>query len=348
MENKIKTREEVIKITKQFQREGKRVGFTSGTFDFLHAGHVDYLYEAKKKCDLLIVGVNTDESVKKYKDPNRPINNEKQRTKVISGLEMVDYVFLFNEINNNLNIELIKPDFYIKAGDYSLDKLTSKPLVEKYGGSVILIPIKEETSTTAIFEKIKNLPSEEDYVSIENKDKEMIKAVFLDRDGVINEGISYLYEPEKFTFTKNALEGLKDIQDKGYKIIIATDQAGIGLGYFSKEDFFKLNGYMFKLLGPYGIKIDKIYYCPHSITEECNCKKPKTGLIEKAVNDYNGRIDIKNSYFIGDQTSDIKCGKDFGLKTILVKTGKAGTDKKFDIKADEIVEDLLDASRRIK
>src|SRR3989344_3349348 len=105
MNSKIKSREKIIEIVNNLKNEGKKVGFTSGAFDILHAGHVDYLYKTKENCDILILGLNSDESIKKYKDPNRPINNFEFRAKVVSSLEMVDFVFGFEEVNNNVNIE---------------------------------------------------------------------------------------------------------------------------------------------------------------------------------------------------------------------------------------------------
>ena len=131
----------------------------------------------------------------------------------------------------------------------------------------------------------------------------------------------------------------------GYRLIIITTQAGIGLGYFSKEDFYRINRYMFRLLSEEGIQIDKIYFCPHNITDHCSCRKPKTGLIEQAQNDLS--IEMEHSFFIGDKTSDIQAGKNAGLKTILVKTGKAGSEQEYPVKPNYIANDLLDAANWI-
>ena len=119
--------------------------------------------------------------------------------------------------------------------------------------------------------------------------------------------------------------------------------------WLSELDFFdffnaiginKVNKKMFKELSRYGIKIDKVYFCPHNITENCNCRKPKIGLMERAQKDLN--IDKKKSFMIGDKTQDIKVGENFGCKTILVKTGYAGKDKEFEVKPDFIARDLID------
>ena len=353
MNPKIKSVNEITQLALELKKLGKTIGFTSGAFDILHAGHIDYLHKAKEKCDVLILALNSDESIKKYKDPNRPINTFARRAKVVASLEMVDYVFGFEETNNHLNIERLKPDFYIKAGDYTMDKLTSAPLVEKYGGKVIVIPIIEKTSTSETIKKLMQLEQLKKAECITEsielpKPTEKVKVVFLDRDGTINKDVSYLHEPEKFVFEKNVPEGLRKIEDLGYKFVIITDQPGIGLGYFTKEEMYKVHGQMFRLLAPYNLKIDRIYFCPHSIEDNCNCRKPKTGLLEKAMNSYFKMIDLDNSFLIGDKTSDIRCGFDFGIKTILVKTGSAGKDNRYPkIKPSYVAEDLLDAANFI-
>lgn len=153
----IKTREELKKICENLRKKRKKIGFTSGAFDLIHVGHIEYLKKAKELCDVLIVGVNSDRSVKLYKDPIRPIVPEGQRAKIVSELKPVDYVFIFNERRNKKNIEILKPDYYIKAGDYSTEQLTSKKIAEKFGGKAKLIPLKTKTSTTDIIKKIRSL-----------------------------------------------------------------------------------------------------------------------------------------------------------------------------------------------
>jgi len=115
---KISTRENLSKLIPRLQSEGKRIGFTSGVFDLIHPGHVDYLEQASSLCDILVVAVNSDSSVRTNKGDSRPICSEEARIKVVASFESVDFVFLFDEKNNNTNIEVLKPQFYIKAGDY--------------------------------------------------------------------------------------------------------------------------------------------------------------------------------------------------------------------------------------
>ena len=119
---KITTRLELAKKCVRWRQEKRIVGYTSGSFDLLHEGHVSYLAEARKKCDILLVGLNSDSSIKRYKDDKRPIIGEEARLKVLQALESVSYVFLFDELNNAINITRLKPDLYIKASDYQKKK----------------------------------------------------------------------------------------------------------------------------------------------------------------------------------------------------------------------------------
>ncbi len=363
MRDKIKGREELAELCEGFRKQGKKIGFTSGVFDLIHAGHVDYLEKAKSICDILIVGINSDAGVRKFKGNARPIVPEDERARIIAGLEAVDYVFIFGERRNKKNIELIKPHYYIKAGDYSKAELTSAEVVEKLGGQVKLIEKTFESSTTDIIEKIlTSLPTpagragadRSTYVSagkVVEKGKavhfpllpaKVSPAVFLDRDGTISEEVEYLHEPEKFKFLPNAARGIKKMQDMGYKIVIVTNQGGIGLGYFSKEDFYRVNRKMLKGFSSADVTISKIYFCPHSKSEGCNCRKPNIALINRACSDLN--LDVSRSFMIGDKTSDIEAGKRAGCKTILVRTGFGGRDEEFDVEPDYIADNLLDAA----
>jgi len=133
------------------------------------------------------------------------------------------------------------------------------------------------------------------------------------------------------------------MQDMEFKLVIVTSQGGIGLGYFTNEDFYKVNREMFKKFASYKIIIDKIYFCPHSKGDKCKCRKPETALFELAKKALC--IDFKGSWMIGDKTSDIEAGRRIGLKTILIKSGKI--DSEFDVKANYEATDLVDAAKFI-
>ena len=309
------TRDKLLEILKTFQ--DKKIGFTSGTFDLLHDGHVAYLAEAKKRCDILIVGVNSDLSVKTYKDSSRPIVPEESRAAVLNGLKSVDYVFIFNETNNHENINLLKPNFYFKAGDYDKASLSSAPLVESYGGQVIILPFVSGFSSTSIINKIidTNLNL---FVSLPAKTP--APALFLDRDGTVNELVEYLHEPKKLKIIPGAFDAIKHFQNLGFKIVIVTNQPGINFGYYTKEDLFAVNKEIMKQAHKAGIGIDKIYFCPHVKTENCSCRKPSPGMLLRAEEELN--IIMEKSIMVGDMLGDVEAGKAAGCgKTVLVRSG---------------------------
>ena len=133
---------------------GKKIVFTNGCFDIIHVGHVRYLTAAKSFGDVLIVGLNTDESVKKLKGESRPINNQNDRAEVLLGLKAVDHVIFFCEQTAENLIAEIKPDVYVKGGDYTLDTLPEAKIVQSYGGRVEFINLVQGKSTTNIIKKI--------------------------------------------------------------------------------------------------------------------------------------------------------------------------------------------------
>ena len=148
----------------------------------------------------------------------------------------------------------------------------------------------------------------------------MNKAVFLDRDGVINDGtLYYTFKIEDFVFNKGVFEGLLRLQKAGYKLIIVTNQGGVAKGIYSIDDINTVHHYMSEKLREKGITINAIYFCPHhSDISECNCRKPGTLMIEQAIKQFD--IDINKSYLIGDSERDIIAAKKVGL--IPIKTAK--------------------------
>lgn len=149
----------------------------------------------------------------------------------------------------------------------------------------------------------------------------MTKAIFLDRDGVINVDKAYVSKIEDFEFCEGVFEALIHFQTLGYLLIIVTNQSGIGRGYYSEEDFQKLTAWMQKELLHVKIKIDAIYHCPHAPILNCSCRKPKSGMLLQAIEDFN--IDVKSSWMIGDKQTDIEAALGAGVtNTILL--GKTG------------------------
>ena len=130
---------------------------TNGCFDILHVGHIRSLQKAKTLGDILVVGINSDSSVKKLKGKDRPINNEQARAEILAALSCVDIVSIFNEHTAEKFLETVKPNIYVKGGEYDLDNLPEAKIVQKYGGKTITIPMIPEFSTTQLVDKIKKI-----------------------------------------------------------------------------------------------------------------------------------------------------------------------------------------------
>ncbi len=182
----------------------------------------------------------------------------------------------------------------------------------------------------------------------------MNKAVFLDRDGVIIKQIHHLHKLEQLRVLAGVGRAIKELNQLGFLVIIATNQGGmIARGLMSEKYANHINTVLIKRLKKCQAKIDAIYYCPHhpkgiikKYSRNCSCRKPKIGLIKQAAKDFN--INLKNSFLIGDMTSDILAGQRAGLKTILVKTGYSGSDKLHKVEPDYIAKNLAEALKFIK
>ena len=148
------------KKVKQLQENGKKVVFTNGVFDILHVGHLTYLEEARELGDVLIVGVNSDRSVKTNKGDKRPINPEKNRAEMLLGLKFVDFTVIFDEKTPENLLDLLKPDIHVKGGDYKKEDLPETEIVEKNGGEVKILSFVDNISTTEIINKIIDVYSE--------------------------------------------------------------------------------------------------------------------------------------------------------------------------------------------
>jgi len=145
---------EIKKNRAKLKAEGKKVVFTNGVFDLIHAGHVDYLSKAKKLGDILIVGLNSDESVRRIKGEKRPILEQEERAFILSNLKPVDYVVLFEDDTPAKLISEIIPDILVKGADWSVEKIVGKDVVENNGGKVMNIEFVNDQSTSRIIDLI--------------------------------------------------------------------------------------------------------------------------------------------------------------------------------------------------
>ncbi|NOZ64782.1 MAG: D-glycero-beta-D-manno-heptose 1-phosphate adenylyltransferase [Caldiserica bacterium] len=151
----MKDREELKHILKEERRKGKTIVFTNGCFDILHPGHLYLLQEAKNRGDILVVGINSDASLKRLKGEERPIFPQEERAEILASLEMVDYATVFEEDNPYNIINELKPRVLVKGGDWKKEEVIGRDLVESWGGEVVIIPYKKGYSTSGILDKIK-------------------------------------------------------------------------------------------------------------------------------------------------------------------------------------------------
>jgi rfaE bifunctional protein nucleotidyltransferase chain/domain len=148
------TQIELVKVRERLKREGKKIVFTNGVFDIVHRGHVEYLTKAKNLGDILLVGMNTDASVKRLKGPTRPVVSEGDRAFVLAALRVVDYVCLFDADTPYELIKAVVPDVLVKGADWAVDAIVGKDIVEAAGGKVQTIEFVPDRSTTNIIQKI--------------------------------------------------------------------------------------------------------------------------------------------------------------------------------------------------
>ena len=156
LQTKILTLSDLLRRRDQWQADGKTIAFTNGCFDILHAGHIASLTEAASHADVLVVALNADSSVKALKGENRPVNNEEARAVVIAALEMVDVVIIFSDPTPRDLIAALLPDVLVKGGDYKVEDIAGAKEVMENGGRVVINPIVEGFSTSAIIQKMQD------------------------------------------------------------------------------------------------------------------------------------------------------------------------------------------------
>ena len=172
-----------------------------------------------------------------------------------------------------------------------------------------------------------------------------MKTIFLDRDGVINIEKNYLHKIDDFEFISGVFDACSYFTNLGYKIIIITNQSGISRGYFSIKDFDILTKWMIKQFNSMEIEILDVFYCPHSPADNCNCRKPKPGMLIKAKEKYD--LNLKESWVIGDKENDIKAANNAGVNnTILVRSGHIINE--MDSLATHIIDSIKEIHNKIK
>jgi histidinol-phosphate phosphatase family protein len=167
-------------------------------------------------------------------------------------------------------------------------------------------------------------------------------AVFLDRDGTICRDVHYMSRPEQLEILPGVAEGIKLLNNLGVKVVVITNQSGIARGYFTEEDLKRIHERMLDELSKAGARIDAIYYCPHHPNDNCNCRKPKIGLIKKAENDFH--LDLRKCFVVGDRKLDVETGRNAGCLTILIP----GPETENGVNADYIVSNMYEAAKTVE
>ena len=156
MNSKLYSQRAIARIANRFRKNQKKIVFTNGCFDILHAGHVEYLERAKKFGNILILGLNSDSSTRRLKGPGRPVNSEKDRARVLAGLASIDFITIFNEDTPAKLIRAIRPDFLVKGADWKVSSIAGSTDVLSWGGKVKRVRLLKGRSTTGILKKVKS------------------------------------------------------------------------------------------------------------------------------------------------------------------------------------------------
>lgn len=311
--HKILTLEKTDQWVFEQKSAGRRIGFSCGAFDLVHAGHIQYLEEARGLCDALIVAVNTDSSIQRYKSPVRPIQKLADRQKLLAALTFVDAVTELDDVRPAELLRRWKPALYIKGGDYAPEQLQSSSIVGAYGGRTVVIPQCYPTSTSALIDRISTLNAHATPQPVPTGPN---RIVFLDRDGTLIENVPFLGDPALVRLKDGVLMGLSALRNAGFRLVIATNQQGIGLGYYTMADFIAVNQRLLKEIGRAGGAIDRIYFCPHSFADSCDCRKPRSGMLKAAAQDFD--IPLGDCYFIGDSPEDENAAAAVGVPALIL------------------------------
>jgi rfaE bifunctional protein nucleotidyltransferase chain/domain len=323
------------------------IGFTSGTFDLLHQGHLDSLKEAKENCSCLVVGVNSDNSVRRYKGPRRPVQKESGRVSLVSELKPVDIAFLFDDFNNTQNLLALRPHLYFKGEEYRTRGLSTYKICQELGIKIVFTSYREGSSTTSLISKVADItdPFLLDVTSTPLTTVSGRGVVFLDRDGTIIRHVDYLSDPKEVELLPHAVNGLRKLKDAGFALVMVTNQPGLGTGLVTRGEFIQVTKHLLSLLYPYKVTFDKILFCPHSLASNCRCRKPEIELYKNAH--LQLKFEESSSYVIGDMTSDLEFARRSGCKSVLVTTGYGGRDGRYSNECDYQASHLEEAANWI-
>lgn len=321
------------------------VVFTNGVFDVLHRGHVNYLHEARQLGGSLVVAVNADSSARMLgKGPDRPLNKEEDRAAVLAGLASVSLVTYFDERTPVELIKEIKPDLYVKGGDYDMEALEETRVIRSWGGDALAIPFVNGYSTTSLVKRIRaGQAADAASAAQASALTSPRKAAFLDRDGVINLDRAYVHQWDEFEFVPGAIDAMRRLREAGYVLIVVTNQSGLARGMYTEAQFQELTRRMCEHLAEAGAAVEAVYHCPHhpkgkvpELAMDCDCRKPEPGMILRAAREHG--LSLAHSIMVGDKPSDIEAARKAGVaKAFIVASDNeesdgslAGADARYD------------------
>ena len=295
------------------RRAGRTVAWTNGCFDLLHAGHARTLQAAAHLADSLIVGINSDDSVRCLKGSIRPLVPVAERAALVAALGCVDKALVFNGLTPEAVLAALKPDIHCKGADYAPPRgkpIPELPLVESWGGRVEFLPLEPGLSTTALAQRLRESPIPPAVLR---------PAVFLDRDGTLIEDTGYPRDPAQVRLLPGAAEALRALSSAGLLLAVASNQSGIGRGIVSPAEADAVHGRFLSLFASVGVRFDACFYCPHAPDSGCPCRKPSPGLLLRAAADLG--IGLSRSWMVGDKPSDIEAGTRAGCRSVLLDPG---------------------------
>jgi rfaE bifunctional protein nucleotidyltransferase chain/domain len=310
---KVVTVAQLLGLRARWREQRKTVVWTNGCFDLLHVGHVRGFREARALGDVLVVGVNSDDSVRLLKGPSRPLVGQAERAELLAALECVDAVVIFHESTPEAILSQMRPDIHCKGGDYAPPHGRPVPeaaLVESYGGRVAYLTFSPGVSTTALARRAAQGPAR---VVQRSQGR---PAVFLDRDGTLVEDAGYPGDPHQLQLLPGAAEALAELHTRGFALVIISNQSGAGRGFITQEQADRVHQGLTELLLERGVALDGAYYCYHAPAEACACRKPSPLLLQAAADELG--LDLARSFLVGDKQTDVEAGRAAGSRTILV------------------------------
>jgi rfaE bifunctional protein nucleotidyltransferase chain/domain len=292
---------------------GVTVAWTNGCFDLLHAGHARSLEAAARLADALVVGINSDESVRCLKGSSRPLVPQAERAALVAALACVDRVVVFGQLTPEAALAAVRPDVHVKGEDYAPPHgrpIPERALVESYGGRVAFIPLEPGLSTTALAARLRDSPTPSGPPRA---------VVFLDRDGTLIEDLGYPRDPEAVRLLPGAAGALRALASAGFLLVIVSNQSGVGRGLITQEEAAAVHARLVSLFAAEGVNFDACLYCPHAPDAGCPCRKPSPGLLLRAAADLN--IDLASSVMVGDKEGDAEAGLRAGCRAVLLGEG---------------------------